>query len=59
MNKIFLLCVLGVVATIVAVTIFKIPLNTIFFFGILLACPLMHFFMMSGRHDHQAKDKKV
>ena len=37
----------------VAVTIFQIPVSTVFFGAILLACPLMHIRMMKdGGHKH-------
>ena len=45
---------LGVVAlAVVAVTIFRIPVSTVFFGAVLLACPLMHIWMMKdGGHKH-------
>ncbi|OGK39058.1 hypothetical protein A3A74_08280 [Candidatus Roizmanbacteria bacterium RIFCSPLOWO2_01_FULL_35_13] len=55
MNKLFLICTVGIVAGLIAVTVFKIPLNSVFLFGVLLACPLMHFFMGHGEHSKNSK----
>ena len=45
---------LGLVAlAVIAVSVFKVSVGTLFFAGILLLCPLMHFFMMKdGGHKH-------
>lgn len=45
---------LGLIAlTIGAVTIFRIPVSTVLFGAVLLACPLMHIWMMKGGgHKH-------
>ncbi len=45
---------LGLIALAVgAVTIFRIPVSTVFFGAIFLACPLMHIWMMKdGGHKH-------
>ena len=45
---------LGLIAlAVVAVTIFQIPVGTVFFGAVLLACPLMHIWMMKdGGHKH-------
>ncbi len=45
---------LGLVAVaLVAITVFRIPVSTVAFTGILLACPLMHFWMMKDSgHKH-------
>ena len=45
------LCALGLVVVLVAVFFLKISLTNILFFGAILACPLMHLFMMKG-HGH-------
>ena len=44
----FLVCGLSVLALLAAVFIFKISPQNIFFYGIILACPLMHLLMMKG-----------
>lgn len=58
-NKLLMIClaILGVVF--VAVTVFKVSIGNLFFFAVLLACPLMHIFMMKGHggHNHEGKDK--
>ena len=59
---IMLLCCLIPIAGIAAISIFKIPANTVLYFGLLLLCPLAHFFMMgrmgrhhgNGRHNEHA-----
>jgi hypothetical protein len=45
---------LGLIAlAVVSVTIFRIPVSTVFFGAVLLACPLMHIWMMKdGGHKH-------
>lgn len=45
---------LGVIAlAVVAVTIFKVSMGTLFFAGALLLCPLLHVWMMKdGGHKH-------
>lgn len=45
---------LGLIAlTIAVVTLFNIPFSTLVYVGILLACPLMHLWMMKdGKHKH-------
>lgn len=48
-----LLACLGVAAVaVVAVTIFGVPVRTLFFFGMLALCPLMHLFMGHGHGSH-------
>ncbi len=47
------ICLMAVVITIIAVALFKVSLSTIGFAAILLACPLLHFWMMKdGNHKH-------
>lgn len=60
LSKWHYLCALGLVAAVVALTVFKVSPQNLLFFGILLACPLMHVFMMKGHggHGHQEVKKK-
>lgn len=51
--KTFGICIAGVAIAIVAISVFKVPISTIGFVAILLACPLMHIWMMKdGSHKH-------
>lgn len=43
-------------AAIVAVTVFKVPIGSVFFFGMIILCPLMHLFMGHGAHGHGASE---
>lgn len=45
---------LGLVAlAVVALTVFKVSIGTLFFAGVLLAYPLLHVWMMKdGQHNH-------
>ena len=53
MNKTLWICAVVVGIAAVAVFVFKVPMGTIFFAGALLACPLVHIWMMKdGGHKH-------
>lgn len=41
-------------AAVIAVTLFKVPIRTIFLYGMIALCPLMHLFMGHGAHGHGA-----
>ena len=45
---------LGLIAlAVIALTVFKVSVGTLFFAGALLLCPLLHVFMMKdGGHKH-------
>jgi hypothetical protein len=53
MNNLLKICLIGIGAAAVALYVFKLPLNSVLFFGVLLACPLMHFAMGHGHEDNK------
>jgi len=54
------LCGVGVVGALIAVTVFKVSLSNLLFYGAVIACPLMHVFMMKGHGtgDDRHEEKK-
>lgn len=50
----------GLIVAVIAVTIFKIPPVNLLFYGVLLACPLAHVFLMKkhGSHGAHPEEKK-
>ena len=56
-NKLILICLVVLVIIVIAVTVFKVSIGNLFFFGVLLACPLMHIFMMKGHGSDKQKGK--
>jgi Protein of unknown function (DUF2933) len=46
------LCCLIPLAGFAAISIFRIPANTVIFVALALACPAMHLFMMRGMMNH-------
>lgn len=47
----------GLLAALVAISVFKIPVSTVFYGVLLLICPLSHVLMMKfmGGHGHQSQ----
>ena len=54
MNNLLKICLIGIAGAAVAIYAFKLPLNSVLFFGVLLACPLMHFAMGHGNENHKS-----
>ncbi len=46
------LCCLIPLAGFAAISIFRIPANTVIYVALALACPAMHLFMMRGMMNH-------
>ena len=46
------LCCLIPLVGFAAISIFRIPANTVIYVGLALACPAMHLLMMRGMVDH-------
>ncbi len=59
MNNVLKVCLLGVGVAAVAIIIFKVPLNSVLLFGIILACPLMHVFMGHGGMHEDKKESET
>ncbi|OQY66071.1 hypothetical protein B6D29_03305 [Microgenomates bacterium UTCPR1] len=54
LNNLLKICVGIALFALVAIFIFKVPLNNVFLFGAVLLCPLMHLFMMNhGGHTEK------
>lgn len=65
-KKIFIFCLLGISAVLIAIYLFKVPVFSLFTFGFILLCPLMHLFMMRGHsmknehgNNHESKEKEL
>ncbi|KKU92254.1 MAG: hypothetical protein UY21_C0003G0030 [Microgenomates group bacterium GW2011_GWA1_48_10] len=53
MTKTIGLCLALIASALAAIFVFKIPVGSVFLFGVVLLCPLMHFWMVkSGGHKH-------
>ncbi|OGM37616.1 hypothetical protein A3A76_01220 [Candidatus Woesebacteria bacterium RIFCSPLOWO2_01_FULL_39_23] len=47
------ICLSLITIAVIALFVFKVPVNTLLLGGVLLACPLLHFWMMKdGEHKH-------
>ena len=53
-----ILCCLIPVLGVVLVSFFKVPLNNVLFYGMILLCPLSHLFMMRFMgHEHSSTEQ--
>lgn len=61
-GKWLMICLVVLAAVVIAVTVFRVPLGSLLYFGVFLACPLMHIFMMKGMghggHNSEEKNDK-
>ncbi len=51
-GKILSICLGLIILAVVALTVFKVSLGTLFFAGAFLLCPLLHVWMMRDGHKH-------
>jgi hypothetical protein len=52
-RKIFVVCFGLAIVAVIAVSVFKVSFRSLLFAGAVLACPLMHVWMMKdGKHKH-------
>jgi hypothetical protein len=49
------LCCLIPLAAFAAISIFRVPVNTVIYVAIALACPAMHLLMMRGMANHDGE----
>lgn len=53
LTKTLVICIILISVALIALFVIKIPVNTLLLGAVLLACPLMHFWMMKkGEHKH-------
>ena len=52
---IMLACCLVPLAALAAILVFKIPVTSVIFFGIILLCPVLHLLMMGNMMGHPAE----
>ena len=52
----FIICSALAIIVFIAIAVFGVSLSTVLYVGALLACPLMHFWMMRGGHGRTMKD---
>lgn len=61
MNKrhiwIILLCCLLPLIGLAAIFLFNFPANTVLYFGLILLCPIAHFFMMGQMGDSHSSEQ--
>jgi UPF0716 family protein affecting phage T7 exclusion len=54
-NKLPLVCLVVFAIAIIAITVFKVSIGNFLLLAILLACPLIHIFMMKGHGGRKGK----
>ena len=56
-GKLLMICLAVFAIAVIAITVFKVSRGNLFFFAVILACPLMHIFMMKSHGGHKKRDK--
>lgn len=58
MKNTIIICATVLIGLLLVLVFFKDKITTFLPFLILLACPLMHIFMMKGMHNHKDSEQK-
>jgi hypothetical protein len=52
---IMLFCCLLLIVGLATIFLFNIPVTSMIYFGLILLCPIAHFFMMGSMHDNNSQ----